>query len=208
MEDTLFIQLFVKGDLKAFSSIYNKYVDELFAYGTNLGFEREVIKDAIQDTFLKFYLNRNQLKAIVSLKYYLYRMLKNRLLDIYKSTYKEKDMDPAGLPFLVEASIMDTIIEEEDRKLLEQRVNNLLKVLTDRQKEAVYLRFIQGMEYEEVGDLLEMTPPAVRKLVSRAIKRMREDFFRENGNKINRRSSYTMNTNPKICQTGGCKGIQ
>ena len=129
-EDPILLFSFLKGDNNAFSSIYNKYVDELFAYGMGLGFERETLKDAIQDTFFKFYTNKKQLEGVTHLKYYLFRMLKN-----------------------------------------------LLKILTDRQKEAVYLRFIQELEYEEVANLLDMTAPAVRKLISRAIKRMRDENF-------------------------------
>ena len=53
----------------------------------------------------------------------------------------------------------------------------MLEILTDKQKEAVYLRFIQELEYEEVANLLDMTAPAVRKLISRAIKRMRDEKF-------------------------------
>jgi RNA polymerase sigma factor (sigma-70 family) len=174
-EDKALLSSFLRGDNDAFVSIYNKYVDELFAYGIGLGFERETLKDAIQDTFVKFYVNKKQLKDIVHLRYYLFRMLKNRLLDIYKSTSKERIFEIIELPFLIEASVLDELVAREDRIALETEIGNLLKILTDRQREAVYLRFIQEMEYEEVASLLDMTPQAVRKLVARAIKRMREE---------------------------------
>ena len=172
-EDPILLFSFLKGDNNAFSSIYNKYVDELFAYGMGLGFERETLKDAIQDTFFKFYTNKKQLKSVTHLKYYLFRMLKNRLFDIYKSSNKENIIDVTDLPFLIEPSVLDELIANEDKATIE----NLLKILTDRQKEAVYLRFIQELEYEEVANLLDMTAPAVRKLISRAIKRMRDENF-------------------------------
>lgn len=176
-EDKLLLESFLKGNDKAFSSIYNKYIDELFGYGLGLGFERETLKDAIQDTFFKLYLNKKQLQNVLQLKYYLFSILRNRLLDIYRATCKENRMDFIELPFVLEASILDTIIEQEERESLERRINLLFTVLTDRQKEAVYLRFIQEMEYEEIANLLGMTAPAVRKLISRAIGRMREENF-------------------------------
>ena len=43
-EDPILLFSFLKGDNNAFSSIYNKYVDELFAYGIGLGFERETLR--------------------------------------------------------------------------------------------------------------------------------------------------------------------
>lgn len=176
-EDQTLLFAFLKGDNNAFPSIYTRYVDELFAYGIGLGFERETLKDAIQDTFFKFYTNKKQLKEVVHLKYYLFRMLKNRLFDIYKSTHKVDVAETADLPFLIEPSVLDELIAHEDEAILETAIKNLLSILTDRQREAVYLRFIQEMEYEEVASLLDMTAPAVRKLISRAIKRMRDESF-------------------------------
>ena len=146
-EDPILLFSFLKGDNNAFSSIYNKYVDELFAYGIGLGFERETLKDAIQDTFFKFYTN------------------------------KENIVDVTNLPFLIEPSVLDELVANEDKAAIETEIKNLLEILTDRQKEAVYLRFIQELEYEEVANLLDMTAPAVRKLISRAIKRMRDEKF-------------------------------
>ena len=174
-EDITLLHSFLTGNNVAFSSIYSMYVDELFSYGLGLGFDEEVVKDAIQDIFVKFYINKKQLRDVVNLKYYLFRMIKNRLLDIYKSVAKENPLETSELPFLIEPSILDCMIAEEEKEDVEQRVGELLNVLTDRQKEAVYLRFIQEMEYEEVANLLDMTAPAVRKLISRAIKRMRDE---------------------------------
>lgn len=176
-EDPILLFSFLKGDNNAFSSIYNKYVDELFAYGIGLGFERETLKDAIQDTFFKFYTNKKLLEGVTHLKYYLFRMLKNRLFDIYKSSNKENIVDVTNLPFLIEPSVLDELVANEDKAAIETEIKNLLEILTDRQKEAVYLRFIQELEYEEVANLLDMTAPAVRKLISRAIKRMRDEKF-------------------------------
>ncbi|MDR1720340.1 MAG: RNA polymerase sigma factor [Dysgonamonadaceae bacterium] len=175
--DRLLLASFLKNDEQAFVALYHKYVDELFAYGLGLGFERENIKDAIQDTFFKFYINKQQWKGVTRPKYYLLGMLRNRLIDLYRSVNKENATAVADMPFQLETSVLDDIIEREEKHALEQRVDLLLDLLTERQKEAVYLRFIQELEYEEIGKMLQMTAPAVRKLVSRAVKRMRgEDF--------------------------------
>jgi RNA polymerase sigma factor (sigma-70 family) len=176
-EDTLLLHSFLAGNDLAFSSIYNRYVDELFGYGTGLGFDRETLKDAIQDVFYVFYVRKHQLSDVRNLKYYLFRMLKNRLLDIYRSTAacSPETPSPEEMEFTVKTTILDEMIAEEEKNVLQGRVDALLNMLTNRQREAVYLRFMQELEYEEIGRLLEMTPQAVRKLVFRAIKRLREE---------------------------------
>ena len=82
--DEVVFQRFVDGYDAAFTFIYNKYVDLLLQYGRSLGFEKEVLKDAIQDVFVKLYLNRRSLSEVRNLKYYLFRSLKNNLLDMLK----------------------------------------------------------------------------------------------------------------------------
>ena len=65
--DEVVFQRFVDGDDAAFTFIYNKYVDLLLQYGRSLGFEKEVLKDAIQDVFVKLYLNRLSTHSIYSI---------------------------------------------------------------------------------------------------------------------------------------------
>ncbi|MDR0844476.1 MAG: sigma-70 family RNA polymerase sigma factor [Tannerella sp.] len=175
-EDITLLRSFLTGNDHAFSSIYNKYVAELFGYGIGLGSEREMLKDAIQDVFYTFYVRKNQLTEVRNLKYYLFRMLKNRLLDMYKSTVHVNEAEPPEeMSFTIKTTILDELIAEEEKTALQIKIDTLLSTLTSRQKEAVYLRFMQEMEYEEIGRLLEMTPQAVRKLIFRAIKRLREE---------------------------------
>ena len=71
-----------RGDDASFSEIYNKVVDDLFAYGISLGFQRESCKDAIQDVFIKIYLSRKSLSHIHNITPYIFRSFKNRLIDI------------------------------------------------------------------------------------------------------------------------------
>jgi len=165
---------FCNGSEFAFTTLYNKYVNTLLPYGISLGFNREILKDAIQDVFIKLYSNRQQLKEVKNFKFYLFRSFKNRLLDIQKGTVDTNELDPHEMRFSIKTTVLDDLIEEEDRTLIQNKINQLLGCLTNRQREAIFLRFIHEMDYEEVGKLLSMTPQASRKLVSRAIGRIRE----------------------------------
>lgn len=174
-QDSLLLQAFISGNNYAYSLIYKKYINELFAYGMALNFDRETVKDAIQEVFYKLHSHKKQLKEVSSLKYYLLRMLKNHLLNHYRSQIETSEIGSEELTFSITTTILDELISREEQEKLKNQIDKLLQVLTDRQKEAIYLRFIQEMEYEEIGVLLDMTPQASRKLVSRAIKRMREE---------------------------------
>ena len=84
------------------------------------------------------------------------------------------EIDPGRVRVLVdEADHGDDIIEAENKKILEQRINKLLDSLTSSQREAIVLRYVHELGYDEIASLLDMTPKASRKLISRAMDRMR-----------------------------------
>ena len=163
--DEVVFQRFVDGDDAAFTFIYNKYVDLLLQYGRSLGFEKEVLKDAIQDVFVKLYLNRRNLSEVRNLKYYL--------LDMLKVSVDTCSIDDYQYKFTIKWNILNELIAEEDKKEIEGKLNKLLSSLTGRQREIIYLRFIHELEYEEIASLMHMTIQSSRKAVSRAIGKMR-----------------------------------
>ena len=61
-----------KGDEPSFSIIYNNHVDDLYSYGVGLGFQKEMCKDAIQDTFYKLYISKDKLSCIENITGYIF----------------------------------------------------------------------------------------------------------------------------------------
>lgn len=165
---------FLKGDDTAFALIYRKYANPLLSYGMGLGFDRETLKDAIHDVFCKLYTNKSFLENIKSPKSYLFKSLRNKLINIHKSQTDQIDIDENESHFTVKVTVLDELIRDEDRVQIQNGIEKYLNCLTSRQREAVYLRFIQDLDYEEIAVLLDMSPHGVRKLTSRAIIRIRE----------------------------------
>lgn len=164
------------GDADAFSAFYHAHVNALYAYGLSLSFSKEICKDAIQDVFCKIFVNREKLKAIENMKAYLFRAYKNRLIDIFSKSEQTEDISSLSeLSFKIEVDTADIIIDAEETDNLKQKVENLLNSLTPRQREAVYLRYMQQMEYDEIAPVLKMSSESVRKLVHRAIVKLRKN---------------------------------
>lgn len=162
------------------ASIYTLYVDDLFTYGCYLGFAREVVKDAIHDIFIKITTDSDKLDDISNIKFYLFRSLKNRLLDIHKSQkeYIElENIDPLReIPFNIEVNVEELMIEEEEQMQIKTGIEQMLNSLTDRQREIIYLRYVQGYDYQQIAELLHITVHGCRKLVSKALLNLREKY--------------------------------
>ncbi|MDR2815444.1 MAG: RNA polymerase sigma factor [Proteiniphilum sp.] len=168
---------FKEGDDHAFSFFYEFYINDLYAYGISLGGEKEVVKDVVQDIFLNMYFEEKDFVSIDHLKYFLLKSLKNRLYNIYKSkaVSTTTGISEEVLSFSITTTVLDQIIDEEERTLIKQQIDDLLSKLTSRQKEAIYLRFMQELEYEEIAEIMNITQHAARKLISRSLKRLKED---------------------------------
>lgn len=160
-------------DSDAFAFIYNCYVNDLLSYGISLGFDEETCRDAVHDLFYKLYVDKNKLLQVKNVSSYLFRSFRNRLINIHSRQSKTSNIEDEDIPFITEITILDALINNEDVEKLKKIVSDLLSEITPRQREAIYLRYMQEMEYEEIAELLKMDSNSARRLVHRGIKSLR-----------------------------------
>ena len=166
---------FLQGNKEAFAQIYNAHVNALFRYGTKLCHDENLVKDAIHEVFLDLYLKRKKNKATPkNLRWYLMLAVKRNLIKKLIQNRKLESEDE--LKFEPEYSIEKIIIESEKEDELNKRVNNMLKDLPTRQKEAVYLRYNESMEYEDIAKIMNISIESARKQVYRAISSLRNKY--------------------------------
>lgn len=166
---------FKLGDQEAFAILYNHHIEPLYHFGTKLCRDTDTVKDSLQELFLELYLKREKIKVSPeNLKYYLLLALKRSLIKKMKAGRKlnQKLLEPVD--FEPEYSIEFQIIEQEKKAEVNQKVVNALGHLPSKQKEAVYLRFNEALEYAEIAEILEITVDSVRKQVHRGIKTIRD----------------------------------
>lgn len=161
-------------DNSIYSQIYREYVTDLYSYGISLGFSESKCMDAIHDIFCRLYISKKEFIDVHNIKYYLFRSLKNRLIDIQKQEDKIRFNDIGEYSFSIEVSVIDTIIDEEERKSLENKVKSLMESLSSNQREAIYLRYMLEMDYDEIAKILNINAESARKLVYRGIDKLRE----------------------------------
>ncbi|MDL2319597.1 sigma-70 family RNA polymerase sigma factor [Alistipes sp. OttesenSCG-928-B03] len=172
INDVLF-DLFSRGDEEAFAEVYRSYYNDMFSYGLSLGLNRDLLRDVIHDIFYKIYLDRGKFTSTRHLKFYMLKSVRNAIYDVAKRV-KNSELSDEHMSFSLKVDVLDDIIGEEDREQVRLTVERLLGVLTDRQREAIFLRYMKGLEYDEIGEMLGLSPHAVRKLVSRAMGKLKE----------------------------------
>ena len=166
---------FKAGDQEAFAVLYNHHVNALYNYGIKLCKDKDIVKDALQDLFLELFLNRDKLRISPEhLKFYLLLALKRNLIKKLKSGRKVRHEFNESVDFEPQYSIEFQIMEQEKDEEINRKVSDAIRQLPPKQKEAIYLRYNESLEYEEIATILEITVESVRKQVHRALKTVRE----------------------------------
>ena len=105
---------FKAGDRNAFSILYKRYFPAMYAYGSSLSIDTDYVKDAIQEVFMNLYFN-NKIEIVGnSLKFYLLRAVKNKLLDILRGKRESIDISECEYTFTINFTIEDKIMEDEE----------------------------------------------------------------------------------------------
>ncbi|KAA3438778.1 RNA polymerase sigma factor [Rufibacter hautae] len=166
------------GDEEAFSQIFAHFSDTLFHYGCRLHHDGELVKDCLQDLFVNIWNRRHLLGPTTSIKYYLLRSVRRQIaLKVKEGSTLSTDQMHTLTKNEKEYSSEDTLIQVEDENILHQHLAKAMGNLSERQREAIYLRFYQNMEFTDIATLLEITPRAVYKLIYRAIDILQKSFY-------------------------------
>lgn len=171
----LYWNQFKQDDHKAFSRLFELSSDRLYRYGMKFANDEELVKDCIQELFIKLYNNRTILPEVKNPIFYLFGALKNLLIDAIQQKEKIIYFSPHELPFHVKFiySADDQAEVDDDIK---EKIEKVMSLLSDRQKEAIYLRFQAEMSYEEISQLLNINYQSVRNLIHRSIEKIRTEI--------------------------------
>lgn len=152
---------------------YEDHADSLFAYGCRFTKDKELVKDCIHDLFVYIY-EKDRLSQIQDFRSYLLRSFRNRLVQELSSASTQDVSESAGFQLWPDArSVEEEYIEQEHYLETDSFLKRAFSFLSQRQQEAVYLHYIEGMPYDAICELMGMNNQSVRNLIHRAMTKLR-----------------------------------
>ena len=167
---------FLAGDNEAFSCIYRLYIQRLYQYGLLFSGDRYFVKDCVHDVFVKIYNNRSNLSSTDNILFYLSIALKNTIINGLQRQGKVFYQDIIIEPNTIEdyAETPETIyINKEADIMTNNTIKNWMSLLTPRQREVIYYRFVLDLSISEISDTLQMNYQSVSNLIQRALDKIR-----------------------------------
>jgi RNA polymerase sigma factor (sigma-70 family) len=164
---------FKSGNLAAYSLIYRKYFFVLYNYGLKFCSDKELIKDCIQDLFIKIWNNRENLNDTTSVKYYLFTSLKNKLIDALKSSNQRLKMSDDVMNLEI---IDDSDSESELFYFQKEKVFRAMNKLSQHQQKVLEMKFYKNQSNQEIAQELGITIQSVYNSVFKTLRSLRKQL--------------------------------
>lgn len=168
---------FKNGDEAAFIQLYNQYANVLFNYGCQFSPDKEMVKDCLQDFFISLRKNRAGFSEISYIKMYLFKAFKRRVIDYQKkyNTEGQKNESFLFFQFPVELSSETVYINRQIEDEQTNKLNEALKALDNKEREAIYYFYYEGLGYEQIAEIFSFTHvSSARRLIYRGLAQLRK----------------------------------
>ncbi len=145
----------------------NKHSSSLSRYAIAMTRDRAIAQDGIQEVFLRYFLIRADGQQIENVRAWLFRVLRNYLVDC-----KRKDYSRASMDLEAAAQVIDVRQDLEAAYQHHENFRRALSELSPRERECMQLR-LEGFGYDEIAQMLEIRSGTVSALLARALRKMR-----------------------------------
>lgn len=158
---------------KVFDTYVENLKDKVYRFAKKILNDHDDAQDVMQDVFERLWKMRKELNKFNSVDAFTIRMTKNLCLD----RIKHKKVKYTKLKLIREQTdIMKT--DDYSKTETSEIIKMLIERLPEKQKMIMHLRDIEGLEFREIAEIMEMELNAVRMNVSRARKTVKEQLIK------------------------------
>jgi RNA polymerase sigma-70 factor (ECF subfamily) len=173
-----------EGDAEAFEELMLRYQNRVVSLLAHLTGHRDLAEDLAQDVFLRIYRARMRYVPGSKFSTWLFTIAHNVAANAQRTLSRRKEVNLAaknagdsGANSLDAAAVAASGLmptRQLDKSELRDVVNMAVATLSDRQREAVLLNKFEHLSYEEISQVMQMTPSAVKSLLTRARANLRD----------------------------------
>jgi RNA polymerase sigma-70 factor (ECF subfamily) len=182
LTDQQLIDRIRQGDGVAFKALFRTYYEPLCGFVESRIGDPSAAEDLVQNIFLGVWRRREEVDPGTSVKAYLFGAARNESIDFRKrkkvrDDWKEEhqvdtqvDLDGAPGP----ARQLNGPVEEAERRQLQEELQNGVDALPERRREVYILSRRHGLTYEEIAEVMEISPKTVDNQMVEALKFLRK----------------------------------
>lgn len=174
-DEALLLSQMAEGSMDAFDQLYRYFQQKVYHYILPFTFNGELdANDIVQDIFVKLWAKREAISEIVSLEFYLYRMARNRLIDLKRS----KDVLRLHLSQIAGSrnEATESTAHEMQFREFHKRAQMAIRDLPERRRLIFNLNINHDLSIKEIAERLNISVSVVKKQLYLATQFVRESI--------------------------------
>jgi RNA polymerase sigma-70 factor (ECF subfamily) len=171
-DDVRLMLAFRGGDERAFDALFERWAGRVLRFLERMVRETSVAEELVQETFLRVWRARKRYEPEARFSTWLFTIAgnaaRNELRRPFRSQLHEsmdEERDGAPLELAADDPPSDEVV---DARRAGQSLEAALEELPARQREALWLRAVEGLSYAEVAQALATSEKSVKALIHRA----------------------------------------
>ncbi len=164
-----------EGDREALSVLFLRYYHYLLHYGMQMGVDRARVEEVIQELFLYLFESYDRFGEVTQVKAYLFKALRRRIPEKIKQE-RRWEATHQNWPERVDIRFVPEDLQTDEADLAERQAV-LLEALNNlpwRQREAVYLRYYNGLTTREIAGIMGAANQTVLNTLYQALQNLRK----------------------------------
>ncbi len=166
---------------KQFSRIYDKYIEKIYRFIFLKIGSQEIAQDLTSDTFLRGWKAFQKAQdpkndyQIENTQAFLYQIARNSIADHYRKKGKIKIVS------IEDKAIIDFSVDLKKKAILSSDMNTIrlaLNNLNENYQNVIIWRYLDGFSTAEVAQIMNKSEPAIRVLLHRALKSLKDQVNR------------------------------
>ena len=179
LTDEQLIKEFQDNDtIEAYELLVKRFKDPLMNYVFRFVGNKDVASDIVQDTMIKFYLNKDSYKSFAKFSTWIYTIAGNLARNELKRRKRRVIFSLNNHDDDQELQVEDKSFVAPDRatdnSISREMVEKALKKVKPVYREFVVLRDVQGLSYEEVAEITKLSIGTVKSRINRGRKQLQK----------------------------------
>lgn len=157
-------------DQKAFNSLFRSLYPRLIHFAYRYNRNKAVARDIVQEAFVALWEKRDQLEPDRSIQAYLYRIVRNKSLNYIR----DHSTETVGLLEDISLKATEEVKHQDEKEQLVDLIKRWIKKLPKRQREAFELSRFEGLDHDEIADVMEVSSNTVNNHIVAALNKLRD----------------------------------
>jgi RNA polymerase sigma-70 factor, ECF subfamily len=176
VENQRLFDLWVSGDTRGFSGLYERYKDRVFGFLVRMTGNREIAEDLLQDTFLAAMRNANQFDRDRNFLSWIFGIAHKRTIDFFRHVKVENEHQADAEGAIGKGpDSPDINLSNTQLKII---INEAIKKLDPMQREVFLLRELGDVPFKEIAEIMNCPINTALGRMRLALKNIRKELKR------------------------------